>query len=71
MNEKVREPNKPNTEEQESNESSRSPGVTDRDLISQENPSNKNNTKEAKIDVINQQDKSGDSVKSVETSDVD
>lgn len=67
MNEAVREPNKPNTKEQESNESSRSPGVTDRDLIRQENPSNKNNPKEAKKDT----DKSGDSVKSVETPDED
>jgi len=67
MNETVREPNKPNTEEQESNESSRSPGVTDRGLISQENPSNKNNPKEAKKDT----DKPGDSVKSVETPDED
>jgi hypothetical protein len=72
MNKKVREPNEPNAEDQESNDSSRSPGVTDRGLSSQENPSNKDNTKEAsKINVTSQPDKSGDSVKSVETSDED
>lgn len=69
MNKKVPEPNKPNAEDQESNDSSRSPGVTDRGLISQENLSNKDNTKEAsKINVTSQHDKSDDSVKSVETS---
>jgi hypothetical protein len=65
MNEKVREPNKPNTEDQESNDSSRSPGVTDRGLISH----NQDNKKEASKDVTSQKDKSDDSVKSVETPD--
>ncbi len=65
MNEKVREPNKPNTEEQESHESSRSPGVTDRGLIRPENRSNTDNKKEANKDT----DKSGDSVKLEETLD--
>ncbi|MBW4668805.1 MAG: hypothetical protein KME60_15615 [Cyanomargarita calcarea GSE-NOS-MK-12-04C] len=71
MNEKVREPNKPNTEDQESNDSSRSPGVTDRGLISHNKDNTKEASKDSKIDVTSQQDKPGDSVKSVETLDED
>ena len=59
MNKKLPEPNKPNTEKQESNDSSRSPGVTDRGLISDKA------SKDSKTNVTSQSDKP------VETSDED
>lgn len=56
MNEKIREPNKHSTEDQESS-NSRSPGVTDRGLINAENLSNNEDTnqphKDSKTDITN------------------
>jgi hypothetical protein len=52
MNKKLPEPNKPNREKQESNDSSRSPGVTDRGLISDKA------SKDSKANVTSQSDKS-------------
>ncbi len=50
MNEEIREPKEFNTEDEESNGSSRSPGVTDRGLISREKLPNKNNPSEPSKD---------------------
>ncbi len=46
MNEEIKELKTPNIEDQESDESSRSPGVTDRGLTSSENLSSKKNITE-------------------------